>query len=73
VANSIAENELPTDACAMLDADASYRMPVGRSSIFLFVKGSNLLDEDARQHTSPLKDIAPLRGQAFHIGARAEF
>jgi iron complex outermembrane recepter protein len=69
----IAENELPTDSYTMLDADASYRVPVGVASMFLFIKATNLLDEDARQHSSPLKDIAPLPGRSFHIGARAEF
>jgi iron complex outermembrane receptor protein len=39
----------------------------------VFLRGSNLLDEDARQHASPLKDIAPLPGRSFHLGARAEF
>jgi iron complex outermembrane receptor protein len=48
-------------------------MPLASTSVFLFVKGSNLLDEDARQHASALKDIAPLAGRSFHVGARAEF
>jgi iron complex outermembrane receptor protein len=68
-----AENELPSDSFTMVDADASYRLPLGTFSVLLFVKGCNLLDEDARQHASPLKDIAPLPGRSFHIGARAEF
>ena len=42
-------------------------------SVFFFVRGTNLLDEDARQHASPLKDIAPLPGASLHLGARAEF
>jgi iron complex outermembrane recepter protein len=69
----IAENELPTDSFTLVDADASYRLPVGTSSVLLFLRASNLLDEDARQHASALKDIAPLPGRSFHIGARAEF
>jgi len=71
--DKIAENELPTDSFTLVDADASYRMPVGSSSVLLFLKASNLLDEDARQHASALKDIAPLPGRSFHLGARAEF
>ncbi|HKU14893.1 MAG TPA: TonB-dependent receptor [Steroidobacteraceae bacterium] len=69
----IAENELPTDSFMLVDADASYRLPVGSSSVLLFLRASNLLDEDARQHASALKDIAPLPGRSLHIGARAEF
>jgi iron complex outermembrane recepter protein len=68
-----ADNELPTDSFTLAEADASYRLPMGSSSVFLFLKGTNLLDEDARQHASPLKDIAPLPGRSWHLGARAEF
>lgn len=71
--DKIADNELPTDSFTLAEADASYRLPMGSSSVFLFLKGTNLLDEDARQHASPLKDIAPLPGRSWHIGARAEF
>jgi iron complex outermembrane recepter protein len=71
--DKIADNELPTDSFTLAEADASYRLPLGSSSVFLFLKGTNLLDEDARQHASPLKDIAPLPGRSWHLGARAEF
>ncbi|WP_116811878.1 TonB-dependent receptor [Steroidobacter cummioxidans] len=71
--DKIAEHELPTDSFILAEVDASYRFPVGSTSVFLFVRGTNLLDEDARQHASPLKDIAPLPGRSLHIGARAEF
>lgn len=71
--DKVAANELPTDGFTLVDLDASYRMPLASTSVFLFVKGSNLLDEDARQHASALKDIAPLAGRSFHVGARAEF
>jgi len=69
----LAANELPTESYTLVEANASYRLPVGGSSVFLFLKGTNLLDEDARQHTSPLKDIVPLPGRSWHFGARAEF
>jgi iron complex outermembrane recepter protein len=71
--DKVAVNELPTDSFTLLDADASYRLPLGPTSLFVFLRGTNLLDEDARQHASPLKDIAPLPGQSFHLGVRAEF
>ena len=71
--DDIAANELPTDSFTMLDADLSYRLPLGRGSLFVFLRGTNLLDEDARQHASPLKDIAPLAGQSLHVGLRGEF
>jgi iron complex outermembrane receptor protein len=71
--DKIAANELPTDGFTMVDLETSYRFPVGATHLFVFLRGSNLLDEDARQHASPLKDIAPLPGRSFHLGARAEF
>lgn len=71
--DKVATDELPTDSFTLAEVDASYRMPVGSMSVFLFLRGTNLLDEDARQHASPLKDIAPLAGRSWHIGARAEF
>ncbi|HEY4369317.1 MAG TPA: TonB-dependent receptor [Steroidobacteraceae bacterium] len=71
--DKVAANELPTPGYTMLDADTSYRLPTGTSNVFVFLKGTNLLDEDARQHSSPLKDIAPLPGRSFHVGIRAEF
>jgi len=71
--DKVAHNELPSASFTLAEVDASYRVPVGSASVFLFLRGTNLLDEDARQHASPLKDIAPLAGRSWHIGARAEF
>lgn len=72
-----AANELPTDSFTLLDADISYRWLLSESSddgtVFLFLRGTNLLDQDARQHASPLKDIAPLPGRSLHLGAHVEF
>lgn len=71
--DKVATNELPSDGYTLVDVDGSYRMELGDTHLLLFVRGANLLDEDARQHTSPLKDIAPLPGRSLHFGARAEF
>lgn len=66
----VAENELPTDGYTLIDADVSYRMELGGSPLLLFVRASNLLDEDARRHSSPLKDYAPLPGRSIGAGVR---
>jgi len=71
--DKLAANELPTSGFVLVDADASYRLAFGDNTVFVFLRGTNLLDEDARQHASPLKDIAPLPGRSLHLGARAEF
>lgn len=39
----------------------------------IFVDGHNLLDEEARPHTSFLKDVAPLAGRGFVGGVRFMF
>jgi iron complex outermembrane recepter protein len=70
--DDVISNELPTDAYTLVNVDVSYRLPVGKKSALLFVRGTNLLDEDARLATSPLKDIAPLPGRSVHVGIRAE-
>ncbi len=54
-----AANELPTDAYTLIGVEASYRFG---ETLLLFVNGTNLSDEDARRHTSPLKDQVPLAG-----------
>ena len=45
----------------------------GDPGVFVFVRGTNLTDEDARQHTSPLKDTMPLPGQSIQLGLRYDF
>lgn len=71
--DKIAANELPTDGFTMVDVDLSYRLPLAAGDLFMFLRGTNLLDEEARQHASPLKDIAPLPGRSAHVGLRVEF
>lgn len=66
-----ASNELPTDSYTMLNAEASYAMD--RTGLFVFLRGTNLGDEDARQHASPLKEFAPLPGRSLQAGVRFEF
>jgi iron complex outermembrane receptor protein len=71
--NETIENELPTGSHTLLKVDASYRMPFGSKRALLFLRGTNLLDADARLATSPLKDSAPLPGRSVHFGVRAEW
>ena len=71
--DKIASGELRTDAYTMLSLDASYRWPLAQGNVFAFVHGDNLLDDEARQHTSPLKDIVPLPGRGVRVGVRVEF
>jgi iron complex outermembrane receptor protein len=70
----VAPNELPTDGFMLLGADASWRLGVGSQGrqLLVYVRASNLLDEDARRHTSPLKEFAPLAGRSLGAGIRLE-
>ena len=69
--DDVVENELPTEGYTLLNASLSYTF--ADSGLLLFLRGSNLLDEDIRQHTSPLKDLVPLPGRSLHFGLRYEF
>jgi iron complex outermembrane recepter protein len=68
-----AEFELPTDGYFLLEASMSYRLPVRSAEFEVYVKGTNLTNEEARLHTSFLKDIAPLAGRGALLGVRASF
>ena len=69
--DKVTPNELPTDSYVLLGATVSYAIP--ERGLYLFLRGYNLADEDARQHSSPLKDLVPLPGRALHAGIRYEF
>jgi iron complex outermembrane receptor protein len=66
--------EEATSGYTMVNADLSWTLPrASGPEISLFLKGANLLDEDARRHTSLVKDLAPLPGRNFVAGLRATF
>jgi iron complex outermembrane receptor protein len=71
--DEVTANELPTDSFTLLGADLSYRPRWGGADAVLFLRGSNLLDEDARVHSSPLKDELPLPGRSLTAGVRIGF
>jgi iron complex outermembrane receptor protein len=43
------------------------------AEVELFVNASNLGDEEARKHTSFVKDRAPLPGRNYAVGVRSRF
>jgi iron complex outermembrane receptor protein len=74
--NRVSANELPTDGYAMVNAALTWRVklpmtPQGAAEFFL--RGTNLLNEEARNHVSIIKDIAPLGRRAGMVGVRANF
>ncbi len=68
-----APGETETDGYALLGLSGGYRLMAGPVAYEFFVRASNLTDEEARVHSSFLKDIAPLPGRAFTAGIRADF
>jgi iron complex outermembrane receptor protein len=69
----VAGGELPTAGYTLLSAHASWRSSAGERGWLLYLRGENLLDEDARRHSSPLKEFAPLPGRSLGAGVRLEF
>jgi len=69
--DDVAANELPTEGYTLLNLSLSYTFD--DPDLYVFVRGSNVLDEEIRQHTSPLKDLIPLPGRSVHLGLRYEF
>jgi len=69
----IADYELATSGYTMLEADVTWTLELQRSRLLVFLRGRNLLNEDARLHTSPLKNALPLPGRGVTAGVRLEF
>ena len=72
--DDVAELEEPTPGYTLVDAHLAWHMDTASGGAWeVFVDGSNLLDEEARAHTSFLKDLAPLPGRGVAFGVRAFF
>ena len=69
----VAPLERPTSGYTLAGAFAAYRWAVGRATCELYVRATNLGDEEARVHTSFLKAIAPLPGRNVVVGLQAAF
>ncbi|MEK7949486.1 TonB-dependent receptor [Luteolibacter soli] len=67
------QNELPTDSYFLVNAALGYTLAMGDTTTTFYLKGVNLTDEEARQSTSVLKDIAPMAGRGVVAGVRTEF
>ncbi len=70
--NKVESFEIPTDDYALVNLFATWRAPVDAQDVRLSLSVMNVLDDDARQHTSFLKDLAPLPGRnvRFNISSR---
>ena len=71
--NDTAITETPTAAYTMVNADFSYRIFFSRYFLDLMLRGTNLTDEEARMHTSFVKDSVPLPGRNISLIAKFGF
>ena len=71
--NDTAPLETSTNGYNLLDLHADYTFSMGRNTVSLFARASNLLDEEIRRHISFVKDEAPLPGRSGIFGMRVSF
>lgn len=71
--DDVAEGESATAGYTLVDAGLEYHWDVGNAGWEVFIEGRNLGDREARQHTSYLKDYAPLPGRNLMSGVRVSF
>lgn len=71
--DDVAGSESPTDGFTLLNAQVAYHWDTQTFGWEAYLQGSNLTDEDARLHTSFLKDVAPLMGRNLTAGLRVFF
>lgn len=68
-----AMHETATDGFTFLNAYVGYRFFLGQTIHELMLRGTNLTDEMARTHVSPIKDRAPLPGRDLALSYRLMF
>lgn len=68
----IAAFELPTEGYTLINASAIWR-PFADRQAKLFIDARNLTDQEAREHASFLKDLAPLPGRNVRVGLSYDF
>jgi iron complex outermembrane receptor protein len=64
--------ERPTDAYTLVNVKGAVR-PFADRNVILFAEVANLTDEEAREHASFQKDIAPQPGRSLRVGATYRF
>ncbi|MCY4057019.1 MAG: TonB-dependent receptor [Gammaproteobacteria bacterium] len=71
--DEVTSHETPTDGYGNLDIEGEYATRLGEADLVFFVAGRNLGDEEQRQHSSFVKDEAPLAGRRVEAGVRIRF
>jgi iron complex outermembrane receptor protein len=71
--NRVSSLETPTAGYTMLEARVGVRLFKGRTVHDVVLSGTNLLDQEARSHTSFLKQFAPLPGRDVRLTYQLSF
>lgn len=71
--DKVGATESESDGYTLVDAQLSYELQAAGQAFTFYLQGSNLTDEEARPHTSFLKNKAPLPARALAVGLRSEF
>lgn len=72
--NHPGDQEANTKGFHQLTANLDYQLKMGRwGDLWLFAKGSNLLNDEIRNSVSFLRSFAPEPGRSFIFGMRASF
>ncbi|AKS43303.1 TonB-dependent receptor [Wenzhouxiangella marina] len=69
----VADFESPTPGYHLVNARLGYAFNLGMMPMEVYLSGHNLGDEEARVHTSYLRDFAPLPGRNLRFGLRGQF
>jgi iron complex outermembrane receptor protein len=69
----VAPFETSTPGYTFLNASLGYKFRTGPTYNYLYVKGTNLTNEEARDHLSFLKEVLPLAGRGVTVGFRTAF
>jgi iron complex outermembrane recepter protein len=69
----VAPFETSTPGYTFLNVSVGYKFRVGPTYNYAYLRGVNLLDEEARDHLSFLKEVMPLAGRSIIVGIRTAF
>lgn len=72
--DKVSQFESETPGYTLVNANLAWHLDTaGGNAWEVFVDGTNLLDQEARPHTSFLKELAPLPGRGVSAGVRMFF
>jgi iron complex outermembrane receptor protein len=69
----VAPFETSTPGYTFLNASVGYKFRTGPTFNYVYVRGTNLTNEEARDHLSFLKEVLPLAGRGVAVGFRTTF